>query len=205
MALDNDAQTAAGDRASLLQRHRIIPFSAAVAAGLASEESVAPQQQASVPLQQPDAALPQGWLRCLDYSNGGPMFLNHLGGKELTCYGDRVHALAVYLETPGGESNGAAAAVRCRVGQGVAVLCGTHPELHHRWLRKQDPPCVDAEAGGSGRQLMVEGDQGFLGSEAISLAGGQAEAGYTVLGACLEAQAAGRRALWNMLLFACLV
>lgn len=33
---------------------------------------------------------------------------------------------------PGGASR--VAAVRCRVGQGVAILCGTHPELGHEWL-----------------------------------------------------------------------
>ena len=100
-----------------------------------------------------------GWAWTWDYSNGGPALLNHLGGTDLAMYSGQVDVLALYGRDPGmqeavvglannsarlvddttGESGGnapvaAAAAVRCRVGLGVAVLCGTHPELHHRWL-----------------------------------------------------------------------
>ncbi|GAX84811.1 hypothetical protein CEUSTIGMA_g12232.t1 [Chlamydomonas eustigma] len=80
------------------------------------------------------------WKYCFDYSNGGPMFVNHLGEQDLSCYHDQsqVEVLAEYLGEEGDGRHGYAAALRCKVGAGVAVLCGTHPELHHRWLRHID-------------------------------------------------------------------
>lgn len=63
------------------------------------------------------------WLQCLDYCNGGPIFETYEGNRDVTsCAG--VEVLARYVDI-----RGAVAALRCRVGSGVAVLCGTHPEL----------------------------------------------------------------------------
>ena len=47
---------------------------------------------------------------------------------------------------------GRAAALRCRVGKGVAVLCGTHPELRpaRAWLLLA--PAAEEEKSGGGRQ-----------------------------------------------------
>ena len=83
------------------------------------------------------------WTTCLDYVNGGPVWMiddtdsasvfrinsvNHsrLQGVEiLATYEDLHHAVA---------------AMRCRVGPhgGVAVLCGSHPELHHSYIADVD-------------------------------------------------------------------
>lgn len=83
------------------------------------------------------------WETCLDYVNGGPLWMmddtddtsvfrinsvNHSrlkGVDVLATYEDLHHAVA---------------AMRCRVGRGVAVLCGSHPELHHSHI-------VEADAG----------------------------------------------------------
>ncbi|KAG2445925.1 hypothetical protein HXX76_000528 [Chlamydomonas incerta] len=70
------------------------------------------------------------WDYCRDYSNGGPVFElltppaagGHAGAQPQAQ--PQVEVLAVYPEL-----GNALAAVRCRVGSGVAVLCGTHPEL----------------------------------------------------------------------------
>ncbi len=81
------------------------------------------------------------WESCLDYVNGGPLWMmddtddtsvfrinsvNHsrLQGVDiLATYEDLKHAVA---------------AMRCRVGRGVAVLCGSHPELHHSLIADVD-------------------------------------------------------------------
>lgn len=47
----------------------------------------------------------------------------------------QVQVLARYVDL-----EGQIAAVRCRVGQGVAVLVGTHPELDASWLQRAPPP-----------------------------------------------------------------
>ncbi|GLC54896.1 biotin holocarboxylase synthetase [Pleodorina starrii] len=102
-----------------------------------------------------------GWLYCRDYSNGGPVFVlerdlagdligsaagaasggragdGELNGGGVSKGGDvsydavqgDTEVLAVYPEL-----DNAMAAVRCRVGDGVAVLCGTHPEMPHTSL-----------------------------------------------------------------------
>ena len=59
-----------------------------------------------------------------DYSNGGPAFLEKGSGRKDTC------VLATY-----DDHGDLPAAVRCCVGKGLAVLVGTHPELHPDWLR----------------------------------------------------------------------
>lgn len=81
----------------------------------------------------------------MDYCNGGPVFWGagaegwwqegQQGPQYASCSQDtsqtrgqalaQVQVLAVYSEL----GPGAAAAIRCRVGKGVAVLVGTHPEL----------------------------------------------------------------------------
>lgn len=75
----------------------------------------------------------------MDYSNGGPAF--HYDGSWSS---KRLRLLASYAGLPqrschhlhhGSEQRAQpAAAIACEVGAGVAVLCGTHPELHPEWL-----------------------------------------------------------------------
>ena len=73
------------------------------------------------------------WTTCLDYVNGGPYWMiddtddavfriNSVNHQRL----DGIEVLAAYEDL-----NHAVAAMRCRVGEGVAVLCGSHPEIHH--------------------------------------------------------------------------
>ena len=115
------------------------------------------------------------WSECLDYCNGGPVFVLRSGGgsssggqtaaaedcvvpDECEVEGVAVEVLARYRGVGGNgasssstssssspavaaASAGGAAAVRCRVGRGVAVLCGTHPELRpaREWLLVAPP------------------------------------------------------------------
>ena len=80
----------------------------------------------------------------MDYSNGGPSF-QYAGSWP----SKRVRLLATYSDLPQPQHEGSstaeehqeqgpagrpAAAVACEIGSGVAVLCGTHPELHPDWL-----------------------------------------------------------------------
>lgn len=102
------------------------------------------------------------WCFTHDYSNGGPFFvtqdmqldLSQLPGVQVLaryCALPDRHGFTFSRQQqvlqqqgelqppPGVHHNGeagaqAAAAVRCSVGSGVAVLCGTHPELEPRWL-----------------------------------------------------------------------
>jgi biotin--protein ligase len=80
----------------------------------------------------------------LDYCNGGPVFVGADGGP-VPDEGEGYSVLARYDLPPPPPSSSAAAhaaaaggvaAVACAVGAGVAVLCGTHPELAPaaRWL-----------------------------------------------------------------------
>ena len=91
----------------------------------------------------------QEWSECLDYCNGGPVFVLRGGEEgagepsrrvpdECEAGGVAVEVLARYEENASSSSfspaiaaasRGGAAAVRCRVGKGIVVLCGTHPEL----------------------------------------------------------------------------
>lgn len=61
----------------------------------------------------------------------------------------------------GGTVSPPAAAVRCQVGQGVAVLCGTHPELEPHWLdvcgRSQEQVRSTATAAEQQRAAGVDG------------------------------------------------
>ena len=67
------------------------------------------------------------WTRCRDYSNGGPYFdVNSVGDAAQPSF----EVLATYAEF-----KDRPAAVACSVSFGVAVLCGTHPELHPDWLQ----------------------------------------------------------------------
>lgn len=109
----------------------------------------------------------------LDYSNGGPLFLNPAGGIELHGLVG-VEVLATYKEMPG-----AAAAVRCTVGQGVAVLSGTHPELGPHWLRpgtgrggQEQASSPDALDIGTD---IVNGEEGTEASQSISNSPGDEE------------------------------
>ena len=64
------------------------------------------------------------------------MFLDH--NARVCLDGTHTEVLARYKGvSPDDACMGAAAAVRCRVGQGAAVLCGTHPELDHEWLLRE--------------------------------------------------------------------
>eukprot|EP00803_Ostreobium_quekettii_P006866 evm.model.scf_45.9 EVM.evm.TU.scf_45.9 scf_45:121074-122733(+) len=74
------------------------------------------------------------WGSCHDYANGAPAFLPQ---GNSTWSGVNASVIARYQDF-----GNLAAAVRCDVGDGVAVLCGTHPELHPHWLddaRDGDP------------------------------------------------------------------
>eukprot|EP00193_Tetraselmis_chui_P007096 CAMPEP_0177765714 /NCGR_PEP_ID=MMETSP0491_2-20121128/8137_1 /TAXON_ID=63592 /ORGANISM="Tetraselmis chuii, Strain PLY429" /LENGTH=272 /DNA_ID=CAMNT_0019282077 /DNA_START=221 /DNA_END=1036 /DNA_ORIENTATION=+ len=72
------------------------------------------------------------WTECSDFVNGGPLFAlpghtppepEHWSTVEARFPGVKV--LATYPER-----GDAPAALRCGVGRGVAVLCGTHPETN---------------------------------------------------------------------------
>ncbi|GIL47698.1 hypothetical protein Vafri_4459 [Volvox africanus] len=82
---------------------------------------------------------------------------------------ERVEVLAVYPEL-----GNALAAVRCRVGGGIAVLCGTHPEMPHEAL-----------------------------STSVQLYDGQQAQHVSALGAELANWETQRRQLWAALLVAC--
>jgi glutamine amidotransferase-like uncharacterized protein len=115
------------------------------------------QQQGSPLIQQVNSS---SWCFTHDYSNGGPFFVTQDRQLDLSALPD-VQVLATYCALPDRhnilpsnqqqqrlrqqqQQSGlahdkvaglqAAAAVRCRVGSGVALLCGTHPELEPQWL-----------------------------------------------------------------------
>jgi hypothetical protein len=117
-------------------------------------------QQQNSPLIQQDSSSSSSWCFTYDYSNGGPFFITQDRQLDISALPD-VQVLATYcalpdrhhlepskqqqqrllqqqqLGTPACNTiTGiqAAAAVRCSVGSGVAVLCGTHPELEPQWL-----------------------------------------------------------------------
>lgn len=78
------------------------------------------------------------WVDCVDYINGGPKFVPYINNN----YNKSVYeTLAVYPE----KSN-ALAAVRCTVGEGLAVLCATHPELDAIWLSEPANLCEGGTA-----------------------------------------------------------
>ena len=92
--------------------------------------------QASLPgSAEPSPSTAAEEYECMDYSNGGPAF--HYDGSWPD---KRLRLLASYVDLPQrscrhshpGEQP--AAAVACEVGAGIAVLCGTHPELGPEWL-----------------------------------------------------------------------
>jgi glutamine amidotransferase-like uncharacterized protein len=176
-------------------------------------------------------------ITTLDYTNGGPMFLSCEGGKDLLRDGlweGRVEVLAEYGGRPGGPhaaggvavgasgAAAAAAAVRCVVGGGVAVLCGTHPELNPSYLREYRDLLLrqqreEEEQQEQGRGPGQEGPGGEGGSEeeeggaSPAAAAEGAEKGLREqaahvdrLASELERHEAGRRALWHLLLRACL-
>ena len=85
------------------------------------------------------------WIQCRDYSNGGPTFEPFTGGASLSASSDldmeaqAFKILAVYTE----KSN-VIAALKCSIGEGVALLVGTHPELDPEWLVSQrDSVAID--------------------------------------------------------------
>ena len=116
----------------------------------------------------------QEWARCMDYVNGGPAFEvaagEGAGVTVLATYSQRAHAVA---------------AVCCAVGRGRAVLCGSHPELHHSWL--------EAPSGGA---------RGDALRASVPPAGSDShyQAHVASLSAELEAAEAERRAFWRALL-----
>jgi hypothetical protein len=121
--------------------------------------AVAAQVEFSIPdalsvLQQQDSGNPSGGqnqhtqLTAFDYCNGGPYLTAADGNPDIEQL-PGVTVLAKYRQVPLAADPGAlqqqgqqgqqqfakrVAAVRCTVGQGVAVLCGTHPELGPEWL-----------------------------------------------------------------------
>ena len=98
--------------------------------------------------QPPSTDAGAAWSECMDYSNGGPCFL---------CEGDwrakGLSLLAAYADLPEPARRRCgcarpAAAVACQVGAGVAVLCGTHPELHPGWLTGDGQGVQGAQGAG---------------------------------------------------------
>lgn len=80
----------------------------------------------------------------MDYVNGGPAFVPAKDADATWA------TLATY-------EDGRIAAVRCAVGQGRAVLCGSHPELLPDWLTPATQPDVLAKSSG-----VDEGDVSWL-------------------------------------------
>jgi hypothetical protein len=121
------------------------------------------QQQDSPLIQQgsiSNSSSSSSWCFTYDYSNGGPFFITQDRQLDIAAL-PGVQVLATYCALPDRHNlepskqqqqrllqqqqfgtpacntvTGiqAAAAVRCSVGSGVAVLCGTHPELEPQWL-----------------------------------------------------------------------
>ena len=102
-----------------------------------------------------------GWRAAVDYCNGGPVFVAPDGARLPDA--DPVRGVTVLARYAGGvvdagdaspavaaAAAGGAAALRCAVGDGVAVLCGTHPELTPagRWLEGAPAGLVGALEGG---------------------------------------------------------
>ena len=91
----------------------------------AAVELISPlQHNGSHDPSQLDSKLPSAI--CRDYSNGGPWF--DLGSVPDNARAT-VRVLATYMD-----HDDSPAAVSCPVQSGMAVLCGTHPELHPDWL-----------------------------------------------------------------------
>ena len=94
--------------------------------GAVPGETPPPPSHATSPNSMDDSASTLSWTRCQDYSNGGPWFdVNGVGNGAQPSF----QVLATYAQ-----HEDRPAAVACSVGFGVAVLCGTHPELHPDWL-----------------------------------------------------------------------
>lgn len=122
------------------------------------------------------------------------------GGASHNGYGQRPKGRA--------EWDGAAAAVRCTVGAGTAVLCGTHPELGPRWLRQSQSDSAGGIDDGDGPAAAdtpgagVSTDQP---EEKNGVADEDCVRGHVErLVDELERGQAGRRLLWHVLLRAAL-
>ena len=75
---------------------------------------------------------PTLWKTTLDYVNGGPYFCKTDGTpvRINTRLGENVEVIATYPD-----KSHLACAIQCQVGKGRAVLCSSHPELDHEWLK----------------------------------------------------------------------
>jgi biotin--protein ligase len=120
------------------------------------------------------------WASCTDYCNGGPFFASLQDGSAAAVEQlPGVTVLARYCDRRAPDAAARAgeqqqrqqrriAAVRCRVGSGVAVLCGTHPELAPAWL----DPCGESNARQGPGQRQQEEDEGGNSSSAPEGLGG---------------------------------
>lgn len=133
------------------------------------------------------------WVRCLDYSNGGPKFLDAAGGQDLKQLADDgIQVLARYCDP---QHEGAVAALRCRVSNGIAVLCGTHPEMDPYWM---DPLYDSANPAA----LPQQSRPGV--ADDTAAAGGPPHMSHAArIKAQLEACQVAREQFWHMLLAAC--
>ena len=136
---------------------------------------------------------PRDRERCVDYCNGGPVFCPDPDPGRNPTDPDPAAAFRVLAEYK--DLGGAIAAVRCAVGGGRAVLCGTHPELAPHWL---DAACeADGEpavsAGAAGTDKTDEGP----GVQPEGRGGGVRAAGVR---AALARDGPARQRLWRMLL-----
>jgi len=177
------------------------------------------------------------WRECLDYCNGGPVFVlrggsgsGSSGGEEAAgrvpdkceVAGVAVEVLARYHREEDAASSspssspavaaaaeGGAAALRCRVGKGVAVLCGTHPELRpaRAWLLLA-PAAEDGEAaeeedhggGGGGGKEGKEEENAAGGAATEALAAEGKTVSELVSGLDDPAASAERERYWESLL-----
>ena len=143
--------------------------------------------------QEPAGSAPRGWERCVDYCNGGPVFCpDRDPGRDPGGAHPSFRVLAEYEDL-----GGAIAAVRCAVGRGRAVLCGTHPELSPHWLDAacagQGGPAVPSAGTVGGARTTRAADEGQPGRS-----GGDTRAAG--VRAALARDAPARRRLWRMLL-----
>ena len=136
---------------------------------------------------------PREWERCVDYCNGGPMFCPDANPRQYPTDPESAAAFRVLAEYE--ELGGAIAAVRCTVGGGRAVLCGTHPELAPHWL--------DAACEADGEPVMCAG---AAGTDETDVGPGVQPGGrgWSVRAAGVRAALArdgpARQRLWRMLL-----
>ena len=136
------------------------------------------------------------WERCVDYCNGGPVFCPDTDPGQNPTDPDTSGPSPFRVLAEYEDLGGAIAAVRCAVGGGRAVLCGTHPELAPHWL---DAACeADGEpAVSAGTAGVHAADEGPCGVQPGGRGWSARAAGVR---AALARDGPARQRLWRMLL-----